>query len=100
MLTWAAPYKHFAFRLSEFKWLTVFRFLQNAPTILPALIGSILVGLVLNPVLFKIWIVQILLQGPDKGYRSLGEKTWVKRRESDTENITCFKLGMGTLSRF
>jgi hypothetical protein len=79
MLMWATPYKHFAFKPSELKWLTVFRSLQNAPTILRALIGSILVLLVLDPVLLKIWIVQILLQGPDKGYRRLGERMWVKR---------------------
>lgn len=54
--------------------LTVFRFLQNTPTILQVLIGSILVGFVLDPILLEIWIVQILLQGPDKGDWRLRER--------------------------
>ena len=54
--------------------LTVFRFLQNTPTILQVLIGSILVGFVLDPILLEIWIVQILLQGPNKGDWRLRER--------------------------
>ncbi len=53
--------------------LTVYRFLQNTPTILQVLIGSILVRLILDPVLLEIWIIQILLQGPRKGDGCLSE---------------------------
>jgi hypothetical protein len=80
--------------------LTDFRFLQNAPTILYAPIRSILVRLVFDPVLLEIWIIQILLQGPHKGDGCLREKMWVKHRVSDVGDITCFKLGMGTLRIF
>jgi hypothetical protein len=54
--------------------LTVFRFLQNAPTVLNAPIRSILVRFVLDPVLLEIWIFQILLQGPHKRDRCLRER--------------------------
>jgi len=54
--------------------LTVFRFLENGPTVLYVPIRSILVRLVLDPVLLEIWIIQILLQGPHKGDGCLHER--------------------------
>jgi len=72
----------------------------DGPSVLKASIRSSSVRLVLDPVLLEIWIVQVFLQGSDEGDRGLGEKVSARLDVSEVGDITCFKLGMGTLSRF
>ena len=79
--------------------LTGFCLLRSGPTIPQVLISNIFVCLILDPVLLKICVVQVFLQRPHERDRSLRDKLWVRARVF-IGNITCFKLGMGTLSRF
>jgi len=75
-------------------------FRGDGPSILKISIRRSFVRLVLDPVLLEIWIVQVFLQGSDEGDRGLGEKVSARLDVSEVGDITCFKLGMGTLSRF